>query len=248
LSILFLGEDDSPILAFLRRKHKSVVSRSGKITSSFISSFDLVISYGYKHILPKEVIDSSNHGVINLHISMLPWNRGAHPNFWSFVDGTPKGVSIHFVDEGIDTGDIILQKEVYFEPEDNTFKKTYCKLKREIEELLVSNWNNIITGNFTRVRQNSTEGSFHEVKDLKKYSLSEGWGTKTNTIISSNNPMNDLKLIDEIESVRSKNNCNWMDVLRLAIKHSPKEAKEILRKINSDDGKISELLDKLSKD
>ena len=58
--------------------------------------------------------------------------------------------------------------------------------------------------------------------------------------------MKDLKIIDEIEKVRSKNNINWMNILRLAFNHAPDETREILSKINKDDGKISQLLRKLS--
>ncbi len=55
-----------------------------------------------------------------------------------------------------------------------------------------------------------------------------------------------LNVIDEIEKIRSKNNVNWMDVLRLAFKHSPEEAKKLMKKINSEDDRISELFKKLS--
>jgi len=58
---------------------------------------------------------------------------------------------------------------------------------------------------------------------------------------------NYLKIIDQIEKIRSKNNVNWMNVLRLAFKLSPQEAKKIMKKINYDDKLISELLNKLTK-
>ena len=58
--------------------------------------------------------------------------------------------------------------------------------------------------------------------------------------------MTDLEIIDAIEKVRSKNNINWMNILRLAFKHSPDEARVIVGKINEDDGKISVLLKQLS--
>ena len=58
---------------------------------------------------------------------------------------------------------------------------------------------------------------------------------------------NYLKIIDEIEKVRTKNNVNWMDVLRLAFKHSPDEAKKIMGKINEEDARISELFKNLAK-
>jgi len=58
--------------------------------------------------------------------------------------------------------------------------------------------------------------------------------------------MTDQEIIDEIEKIRSKNNINWMNILRLAFKHSPKEARKIISKINEDDGEISNLLKLLS--
>ena len=55
------------------------------------------------------------------------------------------------------------------------------------------------------------------------------------------------KVIDQIEQIRSKNNVNWMDILRLAFKLDPINASKIIKKINYDDKKISSLLKKLSK-
>jgi len=58
--------------------------------------------------------------------------------------------------------------------------------------------------------------------------------------------MTDLEIIDEIEKVRTKNNVNWMDVLRLAFKHAPNDARQLVGKINEHDKKIAALLDQLS--
>ncbi len=55
-----------------------------------------------------------------------------------------------------------------------------------------------------------------------------------------------LRLIDQVESIRSKNNSNWMDILRLAFKHAPKESAEIMSQINNKDKRISNLLSKLN--
>ena len=54
-----------------------------------------------------------------------------------------------------------------------------------------------------------------------------------------------LKIIDEIEKVRTRNNVNWMDVLRLAFTHAPEEAKDLMKKINTTDDEISKLLKRL---
>ena len=56
-----------------------------------------------------------------------------------------------------------------------------------------------------------------------------------------------LEIIDEVEKVRTKNNVNWMDVLRLGFIHAPDEAKKLMKKINAEDNRISELFEKLSK-
>lgn len=56
-----------------------------------------------------------------------------------------------------------------------------------------------------------------------------------------------LDIIDQIEKVRSKNNVNWMDVLRLAFRHSPEESRKLMKKINTEDNKISKLFEELSK-
>lgn len=59
--------------------------------------------------------------------------------------------------------------------------------------------------------------------------------------------MTDLEIINEIEKIRNKNNVNWMDILRIAFKHAPEEARTVMSRINKDDNKISELLEQLSK-
>jgi hypothetical protein len=58
--------------------------------------------------------------------------------------------------------------------------------------------------------------------------------------------MTDLEIIDAVEVVRTKNNKNWMDILRIAFKHSPEEARPVLAEINKSDNQISKLLDKLA--
>ncbi len=58
---------------------------------------------------------------------------------------------------------------------------------------------------------------------------------------------NKNNLIKSVEKIRSRNNKNWMDLLRLAFKHAPKQASNIIKKINNHDKKISQLLKKLEK-
>ena len=64
--------------------------------------------------------------------------------------------------------------------------------------------------------------------------------------IKNNQVENYLKIIDEIEKVRTKNNVNWMDLLRLAFTYAPEETKNLMKKIDHEDHKISDLIKKLS--
>lgn len=179
-SILFLGPENSPLIFWLKECGEHVVQTSEIITPDFVDKVNasFLISYGYRHILKKEIIEKLPGKSINLHISYLPWNRGADPNFWSFVENTPKGVTIHYLDDGIDTGDIIVQKEVEFGSRDETLATTYDKLQVEIQELFKQNWSKIKSGKCARIKQVG-EGSFHKLKDKNRLLklLTAGWDT-----------------------------------------------------------------------
>tara|TARA_Y100000389_G_C17342696_1_gene454204 strand:+ start:405 stop:971 length:567 start_codon:yes stop_codon:yes gene_type:complete len=179
-NILFLGYSENKIIDFLNKENRIVVHNQ-KVDEKFIREFDYIISYGYNHLFKKNIIDSSKNGIINLHISYLPYNRGAHPNFWSFFEDTKKGVTIHLIDQGIDTGDILFQKEVFFDTKEDTLEKTYFRLRHEIEVLFIENWNNIVNKNYKKIKQESL-GSFHIKKNLEKFNLVNGWKTKIKNI------------------------------------------------------------------
>ena len=165
LKILFLGyaPDQTSLISELAEANCEVWHTDKIIEST--EGFELVVSYGYRHILKKDVINSSSATIINLHISYLPWNRGAHPNFWSFFDSTPSGVSIHLIDEGVDTGPIIYQRYVNFTKNESSFSKTYKRLVAEIELLFKENIEEIISLGFTAVPQRR-RGTYHRVSDL----------------------------------------------------------------------------------
>jgi methionyl-tRNA formyltransferase len=239
MKILYLGYPENAIHSFLQTK--GTVFQTQEKISFDVDQFDWIISYGYSHILKQDIIDSAKNPIINLHISYLPYNRGADPNFWSWFENTPKGVTIHQIDKGIDTGDILIQKMVNFEGTE-TLSSSYDILRKEIECLFIENFDNITKNIIFPKKQHGT-GTYHSRKDLEPYKhlLKNGWNTPVKQI-----KMTDLEIIDEIEKIRSKNNVNWMDVLRLAFTHAPNEARAIMAKINNDDNRISELLKKLS--
>ena len=141
--ILFLGynRDRTKLIDFLLSQGCEV-----HYTDNMIDRFeyDLIVCFGYRKILKSSTLAKISCPIINLHISYLPYNRGAHPNFWSFYDGTQSGVSIHLIDEGMDTGPILFQKKTQFEDE-KTFIETYDRLFNEIENLFIENIDLIIS-------------------------------------------------------------------------------------------------------
>ena len=166
MNFLILSEVNHPSMMSFLKKRGNVTWERGKIFDEDISQFDWIISYGYRHIISGYIIKKVKNPIINLHISYLPYNRGAHPNYWSFKDNTPKGITIHFIDTGIDTGPILIQKKIDFDKED-TLKKTYLRLKTELEELFYKSFDKIISKRMIAYPQKG-EGSFHYKKDLPK--------------------------------------------------------------------------------
>ncbi len=128
---------------------------------------DLIISYNYHHIIGKEAINLMRNRIINLHISLLPWNKGTYPNIWSLIENTPKGVSIAYIDEGIDTGDILCNKKVYFDETKETLKSTYNILHNEVQDLFKAYWDEIKDNKIIPIKQ-QWEGSFHNDKDFTR--------------------------------------------------------------------------------
>lgn len=128
---------------------------------------EFIVSYNYNYIITSDIINFMNGKIINLHISLLPWNRGFSPNIWSFVDDTPKGVTIHQISPELDCGKIIYQKECCFNPDNETFVSTYDKLNRTIVELFKIHWEEIRNGDYTLSIQQG-EGSYHKKKELDR--------------------------------------------------------------------------------
>lgn len=187
MKILLLGPKNEHLIRFFEIKGDTVAcfeDRIELIESDFLNKTDYVICYGYRHILRKDFLDLFPQRVINLHISMLPWNRGADPNLWSFLECTPHGVSIHLVDEGLDTGDIIAQRTVEMDVDVDTLRTSYEKLSCAIEALFVQTWPVIKDGKLI-AKQQLQGGSFHRSKDKDAYMhlLVKGWDTPIAALI-----------------------------------------------------------------
>ena len=186
MNILFLTNKDAEnynqIPNFLSLYGDEIMIYFDKINAEFVKDkkIDFIISDRYEYLIKEDVINLLQNKIINLHPSLLPWNRGYYPNFWSIFDDTPKGVSIHKIDKGIDTGDILVQKEIFFEEED-TLKTTYHKVRVAIVNLLFDNWIKIKNFELKGFKKNDVKGTHHYKKDFDEIFhiiKKNGWNTK----------------------------------------------------------------------
>ena len=180
MKVLILSPYPEKLLDILEIYKDKFLLNQEKVDLSFIkkNKIEFIVSYGYRHKITKEILEHLPGKVINLHISYLPFARGAHPVFWSIVENSITGVSIHLVDENYDTGNILFQKEVYYSLDKDTFLSIYRKMKDEIEKLFCINWK------YLRIAQNmgwsqQGESTYHEkseIEEMKKY-MPKMWET-----------------------------------------------------------------------
>jgi methionyl-tRNA formyltransferase len=179
MKVLLLSPYPERIASTLQRAGDEVVTTSEPIDGNVLArhAIDYIVSYGYNHLVRGPVLDVIGERIINLHISYLPWNRGSDPNFWSFFDNTPKGVTIHRIDAGVDTGDILAQREVCFGPGE-TLASSYDRLRQEIETLFDEKWPAIRAGSIEPIPQVGS-GSCHRRQDKEPIfqGLASGWQT-----------------------------------------------------------------------
>jgi len=111
MKVLILSPYPGGLLSALSDFGDDYAVISGPVTPQdcIDGDFDFLVSYGYRTILQNDVLSLFPYKAINLHISLLPFCRGAHPVFWSIVERQPLGVTIHQLDEGLDTGNILFQ-------------------------------------------------------------------------------------------------------------------------------------------
>jgi len=119
---------------------------------------DLIVVVAFK-ILPPEVYTIPKFGAINLHASLLPKYRGAAPINWVLINGeTETGVTVFFLKEKVDTGDILLQKKILIDKEDD-FGSLYDKLANLGAKALVESLDLIESGKYSLNQQNDLEAT-----------------------------------------------------------------------------------------
>ncbi|MDT8317567.1 MAG: methionyl-tRNA formyltransferase [bacterium] len=117
---------------------------------------DVMVVVAYGRILPKAILDIPPMGCINVHASLLPAYRGAAPINWAIARGeSVTGITTMMIDEGLDSGDMLLKKAVTIEKDDNT-ETLYEKLSLEGAKLLIETLEGLKDGSVKREVQDET--------------------------------------------------------------------------------------------
>jgi len=127
---------------------------------------DLIVSCYNSKIIPKEELTCP---AINFHPGLLPYNRGMYPHIWPLVDGSPAGVTIHYINNKLDGGDILVQKKVEVYPTDIA-SDLEDRTQLAMFDLFKTLWPEIEISTGTKQKG---KGSYHkasEIKTIQKFS------------------------------------------------------------------------------
>ena len=122
---------------------------------------DLLVVSSYRIIIPDNILKIARLGAINLHMAPLPKYRGAHPENWALINGEDwMGYTVHYLDSGIDTGDIIAQDRVRILPEDDILSLTF-KVSEAAPKMLIEVINDIGVGDIVRKTQDESQATYY---------------------------------------------------------------------------------------
>lgn len=143
---------------------------------------DLIVVVAYGKIIPNEIIEIPKYGIINVHSSLLPKYRGAAPINAALIHGEREtGVSIMYIVEKLDAGDVIISSKLSIDEEDN-FLTLHDKLKELGAKTLIEGINLIEENKVKREKQDESKVTF--VKPFKKEDLHINWDKKEREIFN----------------------------------------------------------------
>jgi methionyl-tRNA formyltransferase len=178
MNVLFLTNNfqiTAPLYNWLKQSEIVTLFEGIATTQNIRAKTEFIISYIYSRLIRKPIIKVFSQKIVNLHISYLQYKRGDTTNLWSFIGNTPKGVTIHCIDEGLDTGEIVVQKKIVFNDSGETYESAFNKLHYEIHSLFCENWADIESGKYAATKR-SYVGSEHYRKDTAR--MQEGFNIK----------------------------------------------------------------------
>lgn len=136
------------------KNDKKIIDEIKSLSPDFI----VVVAFG--QILTLEVLNIPKYGCINVHASLLPKLRGAAPINWSIINGDKKtGITTMMMDEGIDTGDILMQREIDIR-EDETAGELHDELMQLGADMILETLHGIKSGSINRIKQDDLKSSY----------------------------------------------------------------------------------------
>jgi len=122
---------------------------------------DVVVSVNFNQRIPRRILDLAAIGSINVHGSLLPRNRGLFPYFWALSNGDRElGVTVHWIEDGFDTGDVVIQRALPIEPSDTILSlESRCALLGG--ELVIDAFARIRSGETLRQVQDAAYATYH---------------------------------------------------------------------------------------
>ena len=154
---------ESPV-AICAHEHNIEVYKPNKLKEDYEYILnkkpDIIITCAYGSIVPKVVLDYPSYGCINVHASLLPKYRGASPIVASILNGEKEtGITIMYMDEGIDTGNIIMSRSIKIEDNDNSLSLSN-KLSLLGANLLIGTLPKIFEGENFDIPQDNEEATY----------------------------------------------------------------------------------------
>ncbi|OZU90369.1 methionyl-tRNA formyltransferase [Virgibacillus indicus] len=141
---------------------------------------DLIVTAAYGQLLPNEVLDTPEYGCINVHASLLPELRGGAPIHYAIMQGKKEtGITIMYMAEKLDAGDILTQVSVPIETEDHV-GSMHDKLSEAGAELLMETLPSLFANEITPEKQDETQATF--AANIKRDQEKIDW-TRSNTAI-----------------------------------------------------------------
>lgn len=120
---------------------------------------ELIVTCAYGKIVPKVILDYPKYGCINIHASILPKYRGSAPMQWAIANGEKEtGITLMYMDEKMDTGDIIDIEKISI-LDDDDLGSIHDKMSLLGSSILEKNFSNIINNNISRVKQDDTKAT-----------------------------------------------------------------------------------------
>lgn len=168
---LIVTTSDNEIAAAARDVRVGVlVFQSSALVADFVASegltFDLGLMAWWPKIIRPPLLSVPRRGFINTHPSLLPYGRGKHYNFWAIVNREPFGVSLHLVDEGVDSGAIVAQLELPYGWED-TGGSLYSMAAKAMLKLVQQTYPRLRNLDFQAWPQAPGSGTFHRASELE---------------------------------------------------------------------------------